>query len=56
MPAGDLWTLYEEAGVQYFNEIVCYSDDPAEATMTWFVLRLLGFPRVLVYLREGAGL
>jgi 3-mercaptopyruvate sulfurtransferase SseA len=56
MPADALWSLYEEAEVQYFNEIICYSDDPAEATMTWFVLRLLNFPRVLVYLPEGRGL
>jgi thiosulfate/3-mercaptopyruvate sulfurtransferase len=56
MPAGDLWSLYEQAEVQYFNEIICYSDDPAEATMTWFALRLLDFPRILIYLPEGGGL
>ena len=54
--AGALWTLYEDADVSYFSEIICYSDDPAEATMTYFVLRLLGFPRVAVYLPEDAGL
>ena len=48
--AGALWTLYEEAGVSYFSEIICYSDKPAEATLTYFVLRLLGFPKVVVYL------
>ena len=47
--AGNLWTLYEDADVPFFSEIVCYSDDPAEATMTYFALRLLGFPRVAVY-------
>ena len=54
--AGALWTLYEDAGVSYFSEIICYSDDPAEATMTYFVLRLLGFPQVAVYLPENTGL
>jgi 3-mercaptopyruvate sulfurtransferase SseA len=54
--AGDLWTLYEDAGVELLSEIVCYSDDPAEATMTYFVLRLLRFPRVMVYLPADAGL
>ena len=48
--AGTLWALYEEAEVPYFSEIICYSDDPAEATMTYFTLRVLGFPRVAVYL------
>ena len=48
--AGTLWTVYDDAGVNYFSEIVCYSDNVAEATMTYFVLRLLGFPRVEVYL------
>lgn len=47
--AGTLWTLYDDAGVTYFSEIVCYSDNVAEASMTYFVLRLLGFPRVEVY-------
>ena len=47
--AGVLWALYENAEVPYFSEIICYSDDPAEATMTYFVLRLLGYPKVVVY-------
>jgi hypothetical protein len=54
--AGALWTRYEEGGVPYFCEVVCYSDDVAEATVTYFVLRLLGWPRVMVYLPENAGL
>ena len=54
--AAALWALYEEADVPYFSEIVCYSDDAAEATMTYFVLRLLKFPRVTVYVPGGAGL
>ena len=48
--AGALASLYEDAGVSYFSEIICYSDELAEATMTYFVLRLLGYPRVAVYM------
>ena len=54
--AGDLWLLYEEADVPFFSEVICYSDDLAEATMTYFALRLLGFPMVSVYLPGNGGL
>jgi thiosulfate/3-mercaptopyruvate sulfurtransferase len=56
LSAGALWTVYEEADVPYFSEIICFSDDPAEATLTYFALKLLGFPRVAVYVPDTGGL
>jgi len=57
LTAGELWTLYENAQVPYLSEIVCYSDNVAEATMTYYVLRhLLSFPKVMVYLPAESGL
>jgi len=57
LTAGELWTLYENGQVPYLSEIVCYSDNVAEATMTYYVLRhLLSFPRVVVYVPGGPGL
>ncbi|NLX13091.1 MAG: hypothetical protein GXY44_05465 [Phycisphaerales bacterium] len=56
LSAWDLYNLYNIEGTTPYFEFVCYSDDVAEATMTWFALRLLGFPRVLVYVPAGTGL
>ncbi len=53
--AGELWTLYERAGVPKFSEIVCYSDSVPEATFNYFVLKTLGFPSVRVYWPETPG-
>ncbi len=47
--AGSLWSLYDGADVPRFSELVCYSEDPAEATVHYFALNILGYPRVLVY-------
>jgi thiosulfate/3-mercaptopyruvate sulfurtransferase len=35
--------------VPRYAEIVCVSDDPGEAAVGWFVLRLMGFERVQVW-------
>ncbi len=48
--AGELIALYEKADILKYAEIVCYSDSLQEATMTYYVLRTLGYPRVRVYL------
>jgi thiosulfate/3-mercaptopyruvate sulfurtransferase len=54
-PAGQLITIYEEARIPKQSEIVCYSDSIQEASFTYYVLRTLGYPRVLVYLpKEGS--
>lgn len=48
-PAKDLWSLLAKAGVPRYAEIVCIADDPGEAAVGWFVLRLMGFERVKVW-------
>jgi thiosulfate/3-mercaptopyruvate sulfurtransferase len=48
-PAKDLWTLLAKAGVPRYAEIVCIADDPGEAAVGWFVLRLMGFERVKIW-------
>jgi thiosulfate/3-mercaptopyruvate sulfurtransferase len=48
-PAKDLWSLLAKAGVPRYAEIVCISDEPGEAAVGWFVLRLMGFERVQVW-------
>ncbi|MGE0455507.1 MAG: sulfurtransferase [Vicinamibacteria bacterium] len=51
--AKDLWSTLTKAGVPRYAELVCYSDDPAEAAVNYFVLRLMGYPDVKVLAPVG---
>jgi len=48
--AKDIWNILEKAGVPRYAELVCFSDDPGEAAVNYFILKLMGYPdiRVLV--------
>jgi 3-mercaptopyruvate sulfurtransferase SseA len=46
--AKDIWTILEKAGVPRYAELVCISDDPGEASVDYFILKLMGFPDVKV--------
>ena len=50
--ASNLIKLYEDAGVFKQAEVVCYSDKPEEAAATYYALRTLGYPKVMVYYPE----
>lgn len=41
--AKDIWSILAKAGVPRYAEIVCFSDDPGEAAVNYFVLKLMGF-------------
>ena len=45
-PAHDLWTILVKAGVPRYAEIVVYADDPGEAAVNYYVLKLMGYPDV----------
>jgi thiosulfate/3-mercaptopyruvate sulfurtransferase len=47
-PAKDIWTVLTKAGVPRYAELVCISDDPGEAAVNYFILKLMGFPDVKV--------
>ena len=49
--AKDIWSILTKAGVPRYAELVCFSDDPGEAAVNYFVLKLMGFPdiKVLVF-------
>jgi 3-mercaptopyruvate sulfurtransferase SseA len=49
--AKDLWNILSKAGVPRYGELVCVSDDPGEAAVNYFVLRLMGYPDVKVLAR-----
>lgn len=46
----EIWNILTKAGVPRYAELVCYSDDPGEAAVNYFILRLMGFPDVKVLL------
>lgn len=47
--AKDLWSLLAKAGVPRYAEIVCFADDPGEAAVNYFILKLMGYPDVKVW-------
>ncbi len=48
--AKDIWTVLSKAGVPRYAELICFSDDPGEASVNYFILKLMGFPDVKVLL------
>jgi 3-mercaptopyruvate sulfurtransferase SseA len=46
--AKDIWNILAKAGVPRYAELVCYSDDPGEAAVNYFILKLMGYPDVKV--------
>jgi 3-mercaptopyruvate sulfurtransferase SseA len=44
--AKDLWSLLAKAGVPRYAEVVAFADDPGEAAVSYFVLKLMGFADV----------
>ena len=47
-PASDIWTTLVKAGVPRYAEIICVADDPGEAAVNYFILKLMGYPDVKV--------
>jgi len=46
--AKDIWNVLSKAGVPRYAELVCISDDPAEAAVDYFILKLMGYPDIKV--------
>jgi len=47
-PAKDIWNILTKAGVPRYAELVCFADDPGEAAVNYFILKLMGYPDVKV--------
>jgi 3-mercaptopyruvate sulfurtransferase SseA len=47
--AKDIWNILAKAGVPRYAELICFSDDPGEAAVNYFVLQLMGFPDIKVW-------
>jgi thiosulfate/3-mercaptopyruvate sulfurtransferase len=48
--AKDIWTILDKAGVPRYAELICFSDDPGEASVDYFILKLMGYPDVKLIL------
>lgn len=46
--AKDIWNILSRAGVPRYAELVCFSDDPGEAAVNYFILKLMGYPDIKV--------
>jgi thiosulfate/3-mercaptopyruvate sulfurtransferase len=46
--AKDIWNILTKAGVPRYAELVCISDDPGEAAVNYFILKLMGYPDIKV--------
>ncbi len=46
--AKDLWSILAKAGVPRYAELICFSDDPGEAAVNYFILKLMGYPDIKV--------
>ena len=48
--AKDIWNVLVKAGVPRYAEIIVFADDPGEAAVNYYILKLMGFPDVKVLL------
>jgi thiosulfate/3-mercaptopyruvate sulfurtransferase len=46
--AKDIWNILTKAGVSRYAELVCFSDDPGEAAVNYFILKLMGYPDIKI--------
>jgi thiosulfate/3-mercaptopyruvate sulfurtransferase len=46
--AKDIWTIMKNAGLPRYARIICFSHDPAEAAVNYFIFRLMGFPDIKI--------
>ena len=46
--AKEIWKVLAKAGVPRYAELVFFSDDPGEAAVNYFILKLMGFPDIKV--------
>jgi 3-mercaptopyruvate sulfurtransferase SseA len=49
-PAAEIWNILAKAGVPRYAEIIVYADEPGEAAVDYYIMKLMGFPDVKVLL------
>ena len=48
--AKEIWKVLQAAGVPRYAEIICLSDNPGEAAINYFILKLMGYPDIKVFI------
>lgn len=48
--AKDLWQLISKAGLPRQAQVILYADDPAEAAVSYYLFRLMGWPDIKVWI------
>ncbi|MGE5741227.1 MAG: hypothetical protein ACM32H_04245, partial [Candidatus Aminicenantes bacterium RBG_16_66_30] len=46
--AKEIWSILTKAGVPRYAEIVCFSEDPGEAAVDYYIFKLMGYPDIKV--------
>jgi 3-mercaptopyruvate sulfurtransferase SseA len=49
--AKEIWKILASAGIPRYAELICFSGDPGEAAVNYFILKLMGFPDVKVLVK-----
>jgi thiosulfate/3-mercaptopyruvate sulfurtransferase len=52
--AKEIWSILSKAGVPRYAELIVTSDDPGEAAVNYYLLKLMGFPDVKVLVKGNA--
>lgn len=50
--AKDIWNTLDKVGISRYAELVCFSDDPGESAVNYFILKLMGYPDVKVFVNK----
>ena len=46
--ANEIWDILAKAGLPRYAEIICIADDPGDAAVNYFILKLMGYADVKV--------
>lgn len=47
--AKEIWAMFDKAEVPRYTELICFSEDPGEAAVNYFIFKLMGYPYVKLW-------
>ncbi|HSN69545.1 MAG TPA: rhodanese-like domain-containing protein [Thermoanaerobaculia bacterium] len=53
--AKDIWAILSKAGVSRYAEVITIADDPADAAVNYYILKLMGWPDVKMLAAPAPG-
>jgi 3-mercaptopyruvate sulfurtransferase SseA len=48
--AKEIWAMIDKAEVPRYTDLICFAEEPGEAAVNYFILKLMGYPVVKVWL------